>query len=79
MFGIGKKKNAAFDEETGCAFCIYGAEENGRFACAKKKSAKDPEKGCASYEYDLLKHRPGKAVRFAGWETEETGEQGPEV
>ena len=67
MFGFGKKKNVQ-DEETGCAYCVYGAEEDGRLICQKKKNAKDPEKGCASYEYDLLKHRPGKAPRFAGWE-----------
>ena len=69
MFGIGKKRPTV-EEETGCAFCVYAAGTAEDFVCLKKKKAKDAEKGCMLYEYDLLKHRPARAPRFAGWDPE---------
>ena len=70
MLGFGKKKGISEEEESGCRFCVYSAEENGVLICQKKRQAKDPEVGCSSYEYDLLKHIPGRMPVFGGFSPE---------
>ncbi len=64
MFGLKKKKRIEEEEEYGCAFCSYAQTGNGNIFCTKKKKNRQAEENCPSYEFDLLKHRPGVLPRF---------------
>ncbi len=70
MFGIGKKNKDSTEEE--CAFCVYAEiQKQETVYCKKRMKSVSGGDRCSSFEYDLLKRRPGKTIRFVGLDPEE--------